>query len=101
MIIMSEKEEFRPGPEDAHYFLDIRKEVGQFTFGHTKLLIERPKPREIAKIRLNGGDPSENVPPRVAKQGGPVIAPGTEDANRGDGLHRLGSRSANLAAGEP
>jgi hypothetical protein len=88
MIIMSEKEESRAGSEDAHYFLDIRKEVGPFTFGHIKLLIERPKPREIAKIRLNRSDPAESVPPRVAQQGRPVIAPEAEDASRGDGLHR-------------
>jgi hypothetical protein len=88
MIILSKKEEFRGGAEDAHYFLDITEEVGPFTFGHKKLLMERPKPGEIAEIGLNAGEcaalccptrPCGNRPP-------------TGRRKPGDGLHRLSSR---------
>jgi TusA-related sulfurtransferase len=89
MIIMSEKEEFPPQPEDAHYFLDITEEVCPFTFVHTKLLVERLKPGEIAEIRLNAGEPLDNVPRSVAEQGDRVIGIRPEDASRPQGVHRL------------
>ena len=89
MIIMWEKEEFPAGAEDAHYFLDITKEVCPFTFVHTKLLIERLKPGEIAEIRLNAGEPLHNVPRSVSEQGHTVIAIRPEDAGQPDGVHRL------------
>ena len=86
---MSEKEEFPVCAEDKHYFLDITKEVCPFTFVHTKLLIDRLKPGEIAEIRLNAGEPLDNVPRSVNEQGHWVIAIRPEDASRADGIHRL------------
>ena len=86
---MSEKEEFRVPSEDPHYFLDITKEVCPFTFVHTKLLVDRLKPGEIAEIRLNAGEPLDNVPRSVKEQGYRVIDIQPEDASQRDGVYRL------------
>ena len=86
---MSEKEEFPVSAEDPHYFLDITKEVCPFTFVHTKLLVDRLKPGEIAEIRLNAGEPLDNVPRSVKEQGYRVIDIRPEDASRTDGVYRL------------
>lgn len=69
------------------YFLDITADVCPMTFVKTKLLIERMSPGEIAEIRLNAGEPLENVP-RSLDELGHVVLDISPDA-AADGIYRL------------
>jgi TusA-related sulfurtransferase len=69
------------------YFLDITSDVCPMTFVKTKLLVERMKPGEIAEIRLNSGEPLENVPRSLAELGHVVLA--TLPEGGAEGIHRL------------
>jgi TusA-related sulfurtransferase len=53
--------------------LDITDQVCPMTFVRTKLLIERMKAGEIAEIRLNAGEPLQNVPRSVREHGHEVL----------------------------
>jgi hypothetical protein len=55
------------------------------TFVKTKLLLERMEPGDIARVRLKGAEPLENVPRSVRDNGDEVIALGPETAGTGDG----------------
>lgn len=77
------------------FFLDITQEICPFTFVHTKLLVERMSPGQIAEIRLKGKEPLTNVPRALADQGHQVLslkpeAPGSTP----HGPHRLRIRKA-------
>ena len=50
-------------------FLDITGDVCPITFVRTKLELERMRPGEILDLRLNAGEPLENVPRSVMEQG--------------------------------
>ncbi len=74
------------------YFLDITGEVCPMTFVKTKLMIERMAPGEIVEVRLNAGEPLENVPRSVSEHGHVVLSltPETSDAPRGEAtVYRL------------
>ena len=71
------------------HILDITEEVCPFTFVHTKLLMERLTPGEIAEIRLNAGEPLINVPRAIEEQGDRVLRLIPEDESRPEGIHRL------------
>ena len=62
------------------YSLDITADVCPLTFVKTKLLIERMSSGQTAEIRLNAGEPLENVPRAVEEHGHTVLslAPETE-----------------------
>lgn len=64
------------------YYLDITREVCPITFVKTKLLIERMAAGDVAEVRLNSGEPLENVPRSLAELGHEVIElkPETEGA---------------------
>lgn len=71
--------------------LDITGDVCPLTFVKTKLLLERMAPGDVARVRLQGAEPLENVPRSVQEHGHEVVsltpAPGTDpDAT---GIHEL------------
>jgi TusA-related sulfurtransferase len=70
-------------------FLDITAEVCPMTFVKTRLLIEKMAPGEEAEIRLNGGEPLENVPASVAELGHAVLGIEREPGSPDPGIHRL------------
>ena len=51
------------------YFLDITNDVCPLTFVKTKLLIERMSSGQTAEVRLNSGEPLDNVPRSVEEHG--------------------------------
>ena len=51
----------------ADYFLDITEFVCPMTFVRAKLLLERMQPGEVAEIRLNAGEPLQNVAMRTSE----------------------------------
>jgi len=77
----------RPEEENAmtdrlcHRFLDITEEVCPFTFVRTKLLLEEMAAGEVAEIRLNRGEPLQNVPKAAAECGHRVLSITPEDAD--------------------
>ncbi|MFQ5783420.1 MAG: sulfurtransferase TusA family protein [Alphaproteobacteria bacterium] len=78
--------------EGADYFLDITSDVCPLTFVKTKLLIERMSSGQTAEIRLNAGEPLENVPRAVEEHGHAVLA--LEPEATGATVHRLRLRKA-------
>ncbi len=68
----------KPVTESADYFLDITADVCPLTFVKTKLLIEQMSSGETANIRLNTGEPLENVPRAVEEHGHAVLGLGPE-----------------------
>ncbi len=70
-------------------FLDITTQVCPMTFVRCKLTIERMAPGEILEIRLNAGEPLENVPRALAEAGHVVVALTPETPARPDGVYRL------------
>lgn len=70
-------------------FLDITGEVCPMTFVKTRLLIERMAPGEEAEIRLNGGEPLENVPASVTELGHSVLGIMREPGSPDPGIHRM------------
>jgi TusA-related sulfurtransferase len=55
-------------------FLDITAFVCPMTFVRTKLLLEKMNSGEIAVVRLNDGEPLQNVPRSVREQGHEIIS---------------------------
>jgi len=70
------------------HFLDITAFVCPMTFVRTKLLLERMAPGETALVRLNAGEPLQNVPRSVREQGDEVLTLTPED-DADDGVHLL------------
>lgn len=71
----------------AEYSLDITTDVCPITMVKTKLLLEDMAVDEIAIIRLNSGEPVENVPRTLRDQGHEILElePEVPDSN----VHRL------------
>ncbi len=78
--------------ESADYFLDITADVCPLTFVKTKLLIERMSSGHIALIRLNAGEPLENVPRAVEEHGHTVL--GLTSETKGGTVYLLRLRKA-------
>lgn len=78
----------------ANYFLDITTEVCPLTFVRTKLMVERMAVGETLEVRLNAGEPLENVPRSLAELGHAILS--VEPENREDlgGPHRLWMRKS-------
>ena len=74
---------------DPTSLLDITGEVCPFTLVRVKLRIERMQAGEVIDIRLNSGEPLENVPRGVTELGYAVEMLGPEDPGRPEGVHRL------------
>lgn len=73
----------------ADLFLDITTEVCPLTFVKTKLLVERMGAGQTLEVRLNAGEPLENVPRSLAELGHSILSVEPERADGADGVHRL------------
>lgn len=81
-------------PASADQFLDITGEVCPLTFVKAKLSIERLASGKVLEIRLNMGEPLENVPRSLREQGHEVLAVRPEDPANPGGAHRLWVRKS-------
>ncbi|OEJ64324.1 sulfurtransferase TusA family protein [Magnetovibrio blakemorei] len=74
----------------SDYFIDITNDVCPMTFVRTKLLIESMQPGQTAEVRLQHGEPLQNVPRSVREIGHEILSLEPEDPNGpDDGVHRL------------
>ncbi|HYD30644.1 MAG TPA: sulfurtransferase TusA family protein [Azospirillaceae bacterium] len=71
------------------YFLDITAQVCPLTFVRTKLCLERLVPGQVLEVRLNAGEPLENVPRSLVEQGHDVLYVVAESPADPGGIHRL------------
>lgn len=67
--------------DSAAYFIDITTDVCPLTFVKTKLLLEKMPSGAVAKVRLKGVQPLDNVPRSVKAHGHDVISLAREDAD--------------------
>jgi TusA-related sulfurtransferase len=65
--------------------IDITREICPMTFVRTKLKLERMGVGQVLAVRLNAGEPLNNVPRAAREHGHEVL----ETAALGDGTHRL------------
>ncbi|MCG5244100.1 sulfurtransferase TusA family protein [Azospirillum doebereinerae] len=70
-------------------FLDITNEVCPLTFVKTKLMVERMAVGQALEVRLNAGEPLENVPRSLAELGHSILSLNAEDQEDLTGVHRL------------
>lgn len=73
----------------ADLFLDITSDVCPLTFVKTKLRVERMAAGETLEVRLNPGEPLENVPRSLAELGHAILSLEPERAEEPAGVHRL------------
>jgi len=73
----------------ADLFLDITTEVCPLTFVKTKLMVERMAVGQALEVRLNAGEPLENVPRSLAELGHSILSLDPEDREDLTGVHRL------------
>ena len=71
----------------AQYSLDITSDVCPITMVKTKLLLEDMPVGEMAIIRLNSGEPLDNVPRTLRDHGHEVVE--LEPEADGSPVHRL------------
>ncbi|WP_328702943.1 sulfurtransferase TusA family protein [Arenibaculum pallidiluteum] len=71
------------------HFVDITSDVCPMTLVRAKLRIERLAPGEVLEIRLNRGEPLENVPRSLMELGHVIESLLPEDPALGNGVHRL------------
>ncbi len=71
----------------ANHDLDITGDVCPLTFVKTKLLLERMVPGDVARVRLKGEEPKENVPRSVREHGHDVVS--LAPLSGGDGIYEL------------
>ena len=69
----------------ASFFLDITKDRCPITFVRAKLLAEQMSPGDVAVLRLNAGEPLENVPRSLSEHGYVVKTVALENAAQPDG----------------
>lgn len=73
----------------ADHVLDITDQVCPMTFVRTKLLIERMAVGETAEVRLNAGEPLQNVPRSVREHGHEILSLAPETGASEDGPYIL------------
>ncbi len=73
----------------ADLFIDITTQVCPLTFVKTKLMVERMAVGQTLEVRLNAGEPLENVPRSLAELGHSILSLEREDAVGPTGVHRL------------
>lgn len=78
----------------VEYYLDITEFVCPMTFVRAKLLLERMQPGDIAEVRLNSGEPLQNVPRSMREHGHEILSLAPEPGADADGPHRLVVRKA-------
>lgn len=88
---VTNKESSASNRDTGRYFLDITQDICPLTFVKTKLLLERMVPGTIAEIRLNAGEPLENIPRSVQEEGHKVLSlePEADESGNGAGPYRL------------
>ena len=59
--------------KNSQYSLDITSDICPITMVKTKLLIETMQVGEVANIRLNSGEPLDNVPRTLRDHGHEVL----------------------------
>jgi TusA-related sulfurtransferase len=59
---------------DSEYYIDITSETCPLTFVKTKLLLEKMPVGALAKVRLKGPQPLDNVPRSVKAHGHEVVS---------------------------
>ncbi|HZH27844.1 MAG TPA: sulfurtransferase TusA family protein [Azospirillaceae bacterium] len=74
------------------HFIDVTSEVCPLTFVRTKLALQRLHVGEVLEIRLNPGEPLENVPRSLTEHGHTVLSVAPEDPAAPNGPHRLAVR---------
>ncbi len=70
-------------------FLDITTEVCPLTFVKTKLMVERMAAGQTLEVRLNAGEPLENVPRSLLELGHSILSLHPERLDEPAGIHRL------------
>lgn len=73
----------------ADLFIDITTQVCPLTFVKTKLMVERMAVGQTLEVRLNAGEPLENVPRSLAELGHSILSLEREDTAEPTGVHRL------------
>lgn len=76
-------------PDIADHFLDITVDICPITFVKSKLLIEKMKSGETARVRLTGAEPLENVPRSVAEEGHEIISLVQDPSDPAGAVHIL------------
>ncbi|MEW5729592.1 MAG: sulfurtransferase TusA family protein [Pseudomonadota bacterium] len=76
------------------YFLDITADVCPMTFVRTKLMVEKMPAGAVARVRLKGREPLENVPRSLAELGHAVQSLEREPGEDANGVHVLIIRKA-------
>lgn len=71
------------------FFLDITTELCPLTFVRAKLMIERLAPGQTLEVRLNAGEPLQNVPRSLAELGHEIIDIFSENPDEPLAVHRL------------
>jgi TusA-related sulfurtransferase len=72
------------------FFIDITQEICPLTFVKTKLLIEKMQPGQVARVRLCGTEPLENVPRSVKELGHTILSLEPEDTDApAEDIHNL------------
>lgn len=80
------------GVKTTNYYLDITGDVCPMTFVKTKLTVERMTPGQTLEVRLNDGEPLENVPRSLRELGCEILEIALEDADPSGRVHRLRMR---------
>ncbi len=70
-------------------FIDITEEICPITFVKVKLLLERLEPGSVLVVRLNSGEPLQNVPKSAAELGHHIVSNQPETPGQADGVHLL------------
>ncbi|WP_372397909.1 sulfurtransferase TusA family protein [Azospirillum sp. HJ39] len=70
-------------------FLDITSQVCPLTFVKTKLMVERMDAGQTLEVRLNAGEPLENVPRSLLELGHSILSVQPERKDEPEGIHRL------------
>ena len=78
----------------TNYFLDVTTEVCPLTFVRTKLMVERMAAGETLEVRLNAGEPLENVPRSLGELGHIILSVEPENREDPTGPHRLRVRKS-------
>lgn len=76
----------------SDYYLDISSEVCPMTFVKTKLRVERMTAGQTLEVRLNDGEPLENVPRSLRELGCEILRIVKEDADPLSRTYRLWMR---------
>ncbi len=76
--------------QTSEFFIDITSDVCPMTFVRTKLALEKIPPGCVLEVRLNSGEPLNNVPRSAIDHGHTVLSLTSENPEVSEnGIHRL------------